>query len=178
MPVMSVQELLEFRSRKDAFFASSQSPLSAVLRQGFVGLSYFEFQPELVFAPPLKAVKDFEHVMMDTSDGVRKSFIRAGTFQFAVGGQTVQLTAFSNPELDHQELFIPFRDASSGRQTYGSGRYLDPELAADGTVLIDFNLAYNPYCAYSDGWSCPIPPTENWLNIPILAGEKTFEANL
>ncbi len=175
---MSVQELLEFRSRKDAFFASSQSPLPDAVKQSFEGLAYFEVNPEMVFAPLLKVANNFEHVMMETSSGVRKSFVRAGTLEFAVGGQTVQLTAFSNPELDNQELFIPFRDATSGTQTYGSGRYLDSELAADGTVPLDFNLAYNPYCAYSDGWSCPVPPLENWLNVPILAGEKTFGANV
>jgi uncharacterized protein len=175
---MSVQDLLEFRSRKDAFFASSQSPLPAVAKLGFTGLAYFEFKPEMVFELSLKAVKDFEHVMMETSNGVRKSYVRAGTLEFVVNGQTMQLTAFSNPESEDQGLFIPFRDASSGVQTYGSGRYLDCERSAEGTVLLDFNLAYNPYCAYSDGWSCPIPPLENWLSIPILAGEKTFEASL
>jgi uncharacterized protein len=172
---MSVRELLEFRSRKDAFFASPQSPLPAAARQGFAGLTYFEFNPEMVFELSLKSVQDFEHVMMETSDGVRKSYLRAGTLEFVVAGQTVNLTAFSNPESEHQELFIPFKDASSGTQTYGSGRYLDPEIASDGTVLLDFNLAYNPYCAYSNGWSCPVPPLENWLSVPILAGEKTFE---
>ncbi len=171
---MAVQELLEFRRRKNDFFASSQSPLPAPKRQGFTGLAYFEYQPELVFAQILKPATDFEHIMMETSNGVRKSFVRAGTFQFALAGQRLKLTAFSNPELDHQALFIPFRDATCGTQTYGSGRYLDTELSGDGTVTLDFNLAYNPYCAYSDGWSCPIPPLENWLNVPILAGEKFF----
>lgn len=174
---MSVQQLLEFRRRKNDFFASSQSPLPAATRQGFTGLAYFEFQPELIFALVLKPATDFEHVMMETSNGIRKSFVRAGTLEFALSGQRVQLTAFSNPELDNHGLFIPFRDATSGTQTYGSGRYLDTELCADGTVMLDFNLAYNPYCAYSDGWSCPIPPLENWLSVPILAGEKTFGAN-
>jgi uncharacterized protein len=174
---MSPEELLEFRQRKDAFFASSQSPLPDSIKQGFTGLAYFDVQPEMVFALPLKSVKDFEHIMMETSSGVRKSFVRAGTLKFAVAGQTVQLTAYSNPESEDRGLFIPFRDASSGTQTYGGGRYLDSELESDGTVLLDFNLAYNPYCAYSDGWSCPIPPLENWLSIPILAGEKAFGAS-
>ena len=174
---MSVQQLLEYRSRKDAFFASSQSPLPDSIKRGFAGLAYFEFDPELVFAPTLKPVEDFEHVMMETSNGLRKSFIRAGTLEFVVTAQIVRLTAFSNPESEDDTLFIPFRDATSESQTYGS-RYLDTELEADGTVRLDFNLAYNPYCAYSDGWSCPIAPLENWLSLPILAGEKTYGANL
>lgn len=175
---MSLKELLEFRSRKDAFFASSQSPLPDSIKQGFAGLAYFEFKLELVFRLSLIPFQDFQHVMMDTSNGVRKSYVRAGTLEFALLGQTLNLTAYSNPESENPELFIPFRDATSGKQTYASGRYLDPELSADGTVLLDFNLAYHPYCAYSDGWSCPIPPLENWLKVPILAGEKLAEANV
>jgi uncharacterized protein len=175
---MSVQELLEFRSRKDAFFASSQSPLPAELKAEFKNLNYFGFDPQFVFQPTLQISQAFEHVMMETSSGVRKSFVRAGTLEFEVNGETACLTAYSNPESEDQELFIPFRDASSGTQTYGSGRYLDSELLSDGTVMLDFNLVYNPYCAYSDGWSCPIPPLENWLSVPILAGEKTYGASL
>ncbi len=175
---MSVQELLEFRSRKDAFFASSQSPLPDSIKQGFAGLAYFEFNPELVFRLSLKPLQVVEHVMMETSNGVRKSYVKAGTLEFALEGQTLNLTAYSNPESEDQSLFIPFRDLTSGTLTYGSGRYLDLDLEADGSVLLDFNLAYHPYCAYSDGWSCPIPPLENWLKVPILAGEKMVEASL
>ena len=113
---------------------------------------------------------------METSSGVRKFFVRAGRLEFQIEGQSVQLTAYSNPETDDTDLFIPFRDATSGSETYGSGRYLDTELEPDGSLVLDFNLAYNPYCAYSDGWSCPIPPLENWLKVPVRAGEKTYGA--
>ncbi len=168
------QELLEFRRRKDAFFASPGSPLPADLRQGFGGLSYYDFDASYVFHLHLQPSQKLEHLMMETSSGVRKSYVRAGTLEFMVADQTLHLTAYSNPASEDPELFIPFRDASSGQQTYASGRYLNVELEPDGSVLLDFNLAYNPYCAYSDGWSCPIPPNENWLNVAIHAGEKTY----
>ncbi len=71
-------------------------------------------------------------------------------------------------------LFLPFTDSTSGTDTYGTGRYLDPVLLEDGRVSVDLNYAYNPYCAYNDHWSCPIPPAENHLSVPIRAGEKTF----
>ena len=171
---MSVEKLLEFRSRKDALFASSQSPLPEVVREGFAGLKYFDSDPNLEFQVHLKPLSNFEHIGMETSSGVRKFFVRAGILEFQVDGQTVQLSAYSNPESEDAGLFIPFRDATSGTETYGSGRYLDTELEVDGTVKLNFNLAYNPYCAYSDGWSCPIPPLENWLKVPIRAGEKIF----
>jgi uncharacterized protein (DUF1684 family) len=74
----------------------------------------------------------------------------------------------------HPGLFLPFRDATSGRETYGGGRYLDIQPNDDGTVTLDFNLAYSPFCAYSDGYSCALPPTENWMSVRIEAGEKTW----
>ena len=78
--------------------------------------------------------------------------------------------------LFHQgdELFIPFRDATSGKDTYGAGRYVEAEALGNGRYLLDFNRAYNPYCAYNDDWRCPLPPAENWLKVAIRAGEKSF----
>jgi uncharacterized protein len=169
---MSEQELLEFRRRKNVFFASSQSPLPQDMQRDFRALNYFDFASNYQFEPELLKASTFEHVMMDTSAGVRKSFVRTGRLEFELKGQLFNLTAFSNPELDDGGLFIPFRDATSGVQTYGGGRYLDCKLEPDGRVKLDFNTAYNPYCAYSDGWTCPLPPQENWLNVAILAGEK------
>src|SRR5205823_4054425 len=74
---------------------------------------------------------------------------------------------------DSDELFVPFRDATSGQETYGAGRYLEIHAHGDN-VVIDFNYAYNPNCAYDPAWSCPLPPIENWLKVPIRAGEKAF----
>ncbi len=93
--------------------------------------------------------------------------------RFEVGGEPTQVTLFASE--GSRELFLPFRDATSGTQTYGAGRYLEVEPASlDGTVEVDFNYAYNPYCAYNPQWSCPIPPGENWLAVPIGAGEQSF----
>ena len=77
----------------------------------------------------------------------------------------------------HEGYFLPFRDATSGRETYGAGRYLDLAPPHDGKVTVDFNLAYNPYCAYSDSFSCALPPVENWLQVPIRAGEMAFDGH-
>lgn len=75
----------------------------------------------------------------------------------------------------HSGYFVPFRDKTSGRETYGAGRYLDIETSQNGAVTIDFNQAYNPYCAYNDAYSCPLPPVENWLSVPIEAGELDYQ---
>jgi len=76
-------------------------------------------------------------------------------------------------EQGEKDLFIIFKDATSGKETYGAGRYLDLDRHGD-EIVIDFNYAYNPYCAYNPDWSCPLPPAENWLKVPIRAGEKNF----
>ena len=75
---------------------------------------------------------------------------------------------------NHHGYFLPFADALAGTETYGAGRYLDPEAIGDGRFLLDFNLAYNPYCAYNEQWSCPITPRDNRLAVPIRAGERLF----
>ena len=75
---------------------------------------------------------------------------------------------------DSGELFLPFADATSGVETYGAGRYLEPEALPDGRMSVDFNYAYNPYCAYNERWSCPITPAENRIDVPIRGGERIF----
>ena len=100
-----------------------------------------------------------------TTDGKAKPFSRAGRIRFDVDGVPVELTVFKDS--DRGSLFIPFRDASAGRDTYEVGRYLEPQARPDGTLDVDFNYAYNPFCAYGEGWSCPIPPEENRLAVTI-----------
>ena len=77
------------------------------------------------------------------------------------------------PDLDY--VFVPFRDATTGNETYAGGRYLEPELSKDGKLVLDFNDAYLPWCAYSDRWTCSLPPIENWLTVAIEAGEKNYK---
>ena len=168
---MDTTTLLQRRKAKNEFFATDhQSPLGHDSRQGFTGLDYYEPNTNLVFTVPVEPA-DGGEVRVQTSDGAERHYKRLGTVAFDVDGTAASLTLFST---GHPGLFIPFRDATSGKQTYGAGRYLDVEPNGDGTVTIDFNEAYNPYCAYSDGYSCPLPPGENWLSVPIEAGERTF----
>jgi hypothetical protein len=96
--------------------------------------------------------------------------VRYGKFRFSVDGQPAELTIYAN----EHGFFLPFVDALAGQETYEAGRYLEPEVLPDGRFVIDFNLAYNPYCAYNPLWACPIPPKENRLSVRIEAGEKKF----
>ena len=100
--------------------------------------------------------------------------VRAGQLVFAAGGVERRLVAYTQvgPEANAGELFVPFRDATSGGETYGGGRYLDLPVAPLGRYALDFNRAYHPYCVYSDAYSCPLPPAENTMALAVRAGER------
>ena len=171
-----MSELEEFRAAKDAFFRDDpRSPLTAEQRSAFTGLAYFAEAPELVIRARLETegVDPTERIVMQTTTGDERVYRRAGKVRFDVGDEPAEVTLFSSQDM--HELFLPFRDATSGDETYGAGRYLEVEPpASDGSVVVDLNYAYNPYCAYNPEWSCPIPPGENWLSVPIRAGERSF----
>lgn len=171
---LDVASLLEFRRRKDEHFRSSPgSPVPESRRAAFAGLTYFPPEPALALRLPLEPDPDREGVVLQTSTGSARAYERVGWVSFEVGGRPARLAVFQ-PEgaAPGEGLFLPFRDATSGRETYGAGRYLEPELTPDGRLFLDFNRAYSPYCAYSDAWSCPLPPPENRLSVPIRAGER------
>ena len=174
-----MSELEEFRAAKDAFFRDDpRSPLTPGQRSAFEGLAYFEENAALVILAPLETegIDPTERFVMQTTTGGERVYRRAGKVRFEVDGEPAEMTLFSSPDM--HELFLPFRDATSGNETYGAGRYLEAEPPArDGTVVVDLNYAYNPYCAYNPDWSCPIPPAENRLSVPIRAGEMDVRAS-
>jgi hypothetical protein len=114
-----------------------------------------------------------EPILMQTTTGGIQEYRRAGVIRFQVDGQPTEVTLYRSEGSD--ELFLPFRDATSGGETYGAGRYLEVDPPRDSMLVeVDLNYAYNPYCAYNPDWACPIPPIENWLRVPIRGGERTF----
>lgn len=167
------EALRAFRAEKDHFFREHpQSPLPAGQREGFSGLRYYDPDPALDLLLQPEPVDPPEIVEMTTSTGETAPYARWATVSFEVDGQPAQLTLYRAPS---GELFLPFQDANAGGETYGAGRYLEPEELPQAAVHIDFNYAYNPFCAYSDEWSCPLPPPENRLRVPIRAGEKAWQ---
>jgi hypothetical protein len=164
-------ELDEFRAAKDRFFAGDpHSPLLPDQKRTFRGLAYFPENPALRFEATIEEFPDKDEVVMQTSTGDEQTYVRYGRFRFEVDAQEAELTIYASPH----GFFLPFVDALAGKETYGAGRYLDPEVLPGGRFLIDFNLAYNPYCAYNDRWSCPLTPFENRLSVRIEAGERLF----
>jgi uncharacterized protein (DUF1684 family) len=166
-----MNNLKEYRKHKDEFFASdSSSPLTREQKRDFEGLKYFPEAPELDLVVEVERLNEGKDVHMQTSTGDVQTYRRFGKFRFPVEGQDAELTIFT----DGDGYFLPFVDSLAGQETYPAGRYLEPEPLEDGKFEIDFNMAYNPYCAYNDRWSCPLTPSENRLKVPIRAGEKIF----
>jgi uncharacterized protein (DUF1684 family) len=166
-----MEPIIDFRKSKDDFFAHQpQSPLTAQQKRSFQGLQYFPPDPKFRLEVQIEEFPVKERIDMQTSTGDIQVYERFGRFQFTVEGQPATLTIYSSED----GYFLPFVDSLAGKETYPAGRYLEPEPLGKGFFLVDFNLAYNPYCAYNEDWSCPLTPFENRLKIPIRAGEKLF----
>ena len=170
-----------YRGEKDAFFKTSpHSPIPTEERAAFDGLPYYPIDEDLVFdglrLEPYAGDEpsDFQ---IPTSDGKLRPAHRAGTFSFELDGAPRRLTAYSMDGGNPDSLFLPFLDQTSGRETYGAGRYLDLEPDEDGTYAIDFNQAYHPSCVYAPQYSCPLTPAENRLATRIEAGERLPEGD-
>ncbi len=174
------KDLELLRREKDLWFQSDpQSPLPAEIRMKFKGLQYFPPDPRYRLQVRLTKLPDPGPVTLATSKGVPRPMVRYGYFDFEIDGRKQRLHAYKSAappghRHERESLFMPFRDTTSGKESYGAARYLDLEEGSSGEVVLDFNLAYNPYCAYSDDYVCPFPPQENWLTVAIRAGEKIF----
>ena len=166
------------RKQKDLFFASHpQSPLAPQDRRAFPGLAYWPPNPEYRFELRLLEYYDKGAIEVADSGGQKRTLRQWGQFRFELGGQQFALEAYKSDPIE-ERLFIPFRDETSGKESYGAGRYLDLELerhlTEEGKWIVDFNEAYNPWCAYSEDYVCPFVPLKNRLEVPILAGEKQY----
>lgn len=168
-----MSELDHFRHMKDEFFRTDHhSPLTADQKRTFSGLNYFPENPDLDLLLDVERFEEEEQVQIQTTTGEVQTYTRFGKINFQIDGAEVDLTIFAN----EHGYFLPFADSLAGVETYGAGRCIEPERNADGSFQVDFNLAYNPYCAYNELYSCPITPAENRIKVPIRAGEKVFDA--
>jgi uncharacterized protein (DUF1684 family) len=173
---ISQDPLLSERTAKDQFFRSGDdSPIPVEERESFQGLTYFPVNEDLRFSVRLNRYPDPKSVRLSTNTGEIRSGLRYGYFDFTVNGQSCRLQVYRLDDMSGSggpSLFIPFRDVTSGKETYESGRYIDLTENTSGIYELDFNRAYNPYCAFNSSYSCPLPPEENLLSVPIRAGEK------
>lgn len=171
-----MSDLTNMRAQKDAFFKlSPDSPIPADERASFAGLRYYPENNDLRREVQIEEFAAKEPIEMLTTTGDVQEYLRWGCFSVEVDGRSAELTVYY---ARWGGYFVPFVDATSGAETYGAGRYLELEELAGGSFLADFNLAYNPYCAYNAYYSCPIPPAENRIAIPIRAGELAHHASV
>jgi len=172
------------RKHRKAIHREFRNPETSPLREeakDFKGLAYFE--PDMAYRVQahLQKTPEAKPFVMPTSDPDRpKEYVSYGRLTFVLEGDTCTLTVYRSLRLAampqyRDYLFLPFKDHTNGVETYGGGRYLDLRTTDSDSVTVDFNLCYNPYCAYSDGWACPIPPEENHLPRRIEAGVKTYD---
>jgi len=172
------ERLLQERRQKDRFFSSHyQSPIPNEYLRQFKGLDYYSPDPNFRFEIELHKYKEKRILKTQDTQGSEREFFRWGEFRFKIGGKECKLQAYKS---DPQEgrLFVPFRDKTSGNETYGAGRYIDIDVeehyTTEGKWILDFNKAYNPRCAYSEFYACPFVDPENWLDVPVYAGERNY----
>lgn len=164
--------LAQWRAEKDRYLGTARnSPLYGA--ESFEGLTYYPEDDAFRVRAAVIRPAEPEPVMLATSSGEDRLFLVYGEATFELEGERQRLTLFATPEApDGPRLFVPFKDATSGGETYGAGRYLDPYLGDGGELILDFNYAYHPYCAYSEGYRCPFPPPQNRLSAAVRAGER------
>jgi uncharacterized protein len=168
------EEIAAHRAEIDAFMrGASESPIPAARRASFQPLPYYPIDEGYRVPAGLRVARGDEVIEMSTSTGKPRRMRRIGTLAFTLKGQQLTLTAFAEADdTALRRLFVPFGDLTSGMDTYQGGRYLDLDLKGSGVYDLDFNRAYHPYCVFNPEYECPVPPRENRLKVPILAGER------
>lgn len=173
-----VNSTKRFESALKAEYADpNNTPLSAKAKKTFKGIHFFPFSDKYVVNAKFVRTPNEKPFQMSTSSGMRKTYIKYGEVYFTIDGKEYKLNVYQSQELlqsaDYKDyLFIPFTDATSGHETYEGGRYIDLSITNSDHMVINFNKAYHPYCAYTDGYNCPVPPAENTLPIKIEAGVR------
>ena len=173
-PTLSAYEQRVLQARFDRDMAlrdPSRSILDPAVRRQFTGLRYFDVDTTMRFRVPLAREARAETVFVPLHLGGTDPYVRVGTVGLPMDGQTRRLAVY-RPVTGPPVYWLPFRDATSGTDTYGGGRYLYPTVVGD-TLDVDFNDAHNPNCDYNPTlYNCALPPSENRLAVPVRAGEK------
>jgi uncharacterized protein len=171
-------KIAAIRAAKDEGFKNSpDSPVPADKKASLVPLVYYPIDENYAVPASLEPVAERTRIQVPTSTGKIRNIERVGTLKFSLQGKPMRLTAFIDVESPQQNrLFVPFADQTSGTETYPAGRYMELDPTATGIYVVDFNVAYNPYCYYSPEFDCPYPPKENRLDAAIRAGERVHNA--
>ncbi|QLC33967.1 DUF1684 domain-containing protein [Halarchaeum sp. CBA1220] len=168
------ERIEEYRAEKDEFLAEHpQSPIPPEERDDFDGLDYYAPDPKYRVVARIQEPSEIEEVELETTSGPDRTYERVATLGFTLEDEHHVLEAYAAPS--QEGLFVPFSDATSGEETYGKGRYLELDVETFETgddVVVDFNIAYSPFCAYNEGFACVIPPEKNHVSVSVRAGER------
>jgi uncharacterized protein (DUF1684 family) len=170
----------EFWEETTAEFKNPEkSPLPKDNISGFDSIPRYAYKDDYRVKARWEKLKGEKPLKFETTGKIKQRYQKVGVLHFKLNGEDIELPAYQNLSLMRTPgfesyLFVPFTDLSNGAETYGGGRYLDFSKSENDSVIVDFNRAYNPYCHYSDRYSCPIPPKENHLPVKILAGARTY----
>ncbi len=159
------------------YLDSIRSPLTKADRLKFRSHNFFPINMELVVVATLKLTPGQKIFDMPTTTERKPKYVKYGEITFKIKRKKYKLNVYLSMDLlnkpEYEDyLFLPFKDLTSGNMSYGGGRYIDLQVTSAKRIIIDFNKAYNPYCAYNHTYSCPVPPPENFLNLKVLAGLK------
>ena len=166
-------KIAAIRAAKDESFRNDpDSPVPADKKSTLIPLAYYPIDESYTAPAALEPSADRSRIEVPTSTGKIRNLERIGTLKFSLKGQPYRLTAFRDLESVVDRLFVPFMDETSGVETYPAGRYMELDPTPTGIYVVDFNIAYHPYCYYSPEYDCPFPPKENKLAVAIRAGEK------
>ncbi|AHM60429.1 hypothetical protein D770_10860 [Flammeovirgaceae bacterium 311] len=170
------QQRIEFEryDKNKSFVAAEDSPIPEEERSSFKGLNYYPIKPGFRIVARLEQNPTEEYMQIQTSTGTTENYKRWGWAHFQLNNQPLQLLILQATD-GTNHLFVPFADETSARETYGAGRYLEVPDPEGNKIVLDFNQAYNPYCAYNERYTCPLPPKENIMPVAIEAGEKSYE---
>jgi uncharacterized protein len=153
-----------------------ESPLTETQKKELTDLDHYPIDPKYKVRAKMVPVEDRRMLELPMTDGSIEKYLKHSWAEFEWEGKTIRLLLLqAAKEQDKRNFFLAFADATSGGETYGGGRYLNLRQDGKNSITIDFNLAYNPYCAYNPDFACPLPPKENILEVGILAGEKDYK---
>ena len=173
------QRVMDWRKERDEFFKNHErSPLTPKEKRNFKGLKYFPFDSKYVCHAKIERYvfhinNPRYYATFLTNKGTNKRYIRYGKVRFRLDGKDFSIEVYKSILSD--SLFIPFKDETNGKETYEGGRYIDAEILPGYEMVLDFNMAYYPSCAYNEKFICVLPPKENVLPIPIRAGERNLK---
>lgn len=176
-PEVYIEKIEKERDRQFKFIRFNiESPLSELQKRDFKALDFYPIDPSYKVRAKMVPVEDRKMMELPMTDGTVEKYLRHSFAEFEMAGQTHSLLLLQSiKELDKRNFFLAFADGTSGEETYGGGRYINLRQDGKNSITIDFNMAYNPYCAYNPDFACPLPPKENMMEISVRAGEKDYK---